>query len=138
MSGLDHCYPTLPIPIVRKHSGSPHNIDSSSPCQSNIFNYETLDHLDTGCTPETLNVSVGSTDTNSGHLDISGGFSLSSSLNSRNSFLFEDFSEEHHDEISFPPFQDTRALIVREVYQVEKSYVESLQFLLFVSKIKDF
>ena len=33
---------------VRKHSGSPHNIDSSSPCQSNIFNYETLDHLDTG------------------------------------------------------------------------------------------
>ena len=26
-----------------------------------------------GCTPETLTVSVGSTDTNSGHLDISGG-----------------------------------------------------------------
>ncbi len=32
--------------------------------------------------------------------------------------------------------QDTRALIVREVYQVEKSYVDSLQFLIIVSIIK--
>ena len=30
--------------------------------------------------------------------------------------------------------QDTRALVVREVFQVEKSYVESLQFLVIVSR----
>ncbi len=34
--------------------------------------------------------------------------------------------------------QDTRALIVREVYQVEKSYVDSLQFLIIVSIFKEF
>ena len=33
-------------------------------------------------------------------------------------------------------FQDTRALVVREVFQVEKSYVESLQFLVIVSRFK--
>ena len=34
----------------------------------------------------------------------------------------------------FKPFvQDTRALVVQEVFQVEKSYVESLQFLVVVS-----
>ena len=32
--------------------------------------------------------------------------------------------------------QDTRALVVREVFQVEKSYVESLQFLVIVSRLK--
>ena len=35
--------------------------------------------------------------------------------------------------IPFP--QDTRALIVREIFNVEKSYVDSLQFLVIVSTL---
>ena len=39
-----------------------------------------------------------------GHLYISAGISLSSSLNSRNSFLLEE-SQDEVDDVTFPPFQ---------------------------------
>lgn len=38
-------------------------------------------------------------------------------------------------ELLIPSPQDTRALIVREIFNVEKSYVDSLQFLVIVSTL---
>ena len=52
-----------------------------------------------------------------GHLYISAGISLSSSLNSRNSFLLEE-SQDEVDDVTFPPFQ------VRKISQVIEEFFQ--------------